>query len=417
MRTIQQHGIQSPRRGFALVYATVVATAIAGLCVALLAINMGASKERVAAQGRQRSFYAAEAGLSDAYMQFDAGLMVPPEEGQTVFLGTPATPVKFGRASYWVTLERLNARQYRLTSSGQDGILRDRLQLVIGEEPSGFFQWSAFGASGVRLDSNSFIDSYDSSQGTYESQVQGGNAFARENGHVGSNQDIVLGSNSEVHGDARPGPNGYLDDTAPGTYISGSTEPVEEEFEMVPIDIPPIPSSGSIAATSDVVVGPGDVHYDSIALEGGSTLVVRGPAQLVVDNLLAKANSTIVFDATNGPIEVYGTANFQLLSNSEVQTVSNTALDVTLLLSGDNQQGSPPDKVDLSSNAEFVGAVYAPNAMFSLGSNFNIYGSIICDRLDLSSNGKIHFDEALLYDGWGASGEYAPSLWRRQPAE
>ena len=88
------------------------------------------------------------------------------------------------------------------------------------------------------------------------------------------------------------------------------------------------------------------------------------------------------------------------------------ALDVTLLLSGNNTTAVPPDRIQLSSNSEFIGAIYAPNAEFSLGSNFIIYGSIICDFLDLSSNGEIHFDEALLYDGFGSTDEYEPTLWR-----
>jgi len=33
----------------------------------------------------------------------------------------------------------------------------------------------------------------------------------------------------------------------------------------------------------------------------------------------------------------------------------------------------------------------------------------------LSSHGQIHFDEALLYDGWGASEKLDTKLWERLP--
>ena len=72
----------------------------------------------------------------------------------------------------------------------------------------------------------------------------------------------------------------------------------------------------------------------------------------------------------------------------------------------------PADKISLSSNSEFVGAIYAPKAKVSLGSNFNIYGSVMCGFLDLSSNGQIHYDEALMYDGFGTTGDFEAMLWR-----
>lgn len=404
------------RRGVALIYATVIAVTIGGLSLALLLMNVSTSKRRVATRNNQRAFYAAEAGLSDAFMQLDESLIDVPVDGPA-FVGTFAAPQAFGTSSYWVEIEQLNSRTYSLTSTGIDGLARERLQLVLAEAPSGFFQWAAFGSDGVVLDSNAFIDSYDSALGTYDSQVQGGNSYARENGHLGSNADIELKANTEVHGDARPGPGGVVDDSAPGTFVSGSTEPTEEPFEMPPIEVPLIASSGTIPGDADVTLGPGPVHYDSITMNGGSTLTVRGPATLVVDDLLMKANSALVFDASNGPIEVHGTGDFELLSNSDVSTISNTALDVTLLLSGNNTTVNPPDRIELSSNSEFVGAIYAPDAEFSLASNFNIFGSIVCGFLDLSSMGMIHYDEALMYDGWGSTDEYEPALWRRMSPE
>jgi len=75
------------------------------------------------------------------------------------------------------------------------------------------------------------------------------------------------------------------------------------------------------------------------------------------------------------------------------------------------------DNIQLSSNADFNGAIYAPNIEYSLSSNFNVFGSIICGRLDLSSNGEIHFDEALLYAGDGDETDYDIALWRKLPLE
>jgi hypothetical protein len=399
------------RRGAALIHAIVIAVMIAGMCMALLFVNLGTSKVRVQGRSEQRSFYAAEAGLSDAYVQLTAGLL-DLEAGEPIQLGDPDLPVPFGTSTYWVALEPIDSRSWSLTSTGSDGRTSSSLQVVVSEAATGLFQYAAFGDEGVVLDSNAFIDSYDSALGFYEDQLESGSDWVNENGHVGSNADIVLSSNTQIHGDATPGPGHVVEDDAPGAYISGSTEPADEEFELIEIVPPPTVTSGAHPAGASLVVGPGDYHYESILMSGGTTLTIVGPCSLVVDDLMLKSNSKLLFDTSAGQVDLYGTGNFQLLSNSEVVTQSNSALDVTMLLSGNNMDKTPPDKVTLSSNSQFVGAIYAPKAEVSLGSNFNIYGSVMCGYLDLSSNGEIHYDEALKYDGFGSTDEYEAVLWR-----
>ncbi len=402
----------STRRGTALIYAVVASVAMAGLCLALLGVNISTGRVRVLTQNTERSFYAAEAGLSDAFMQMTEGLLDVSGEGPH-YVGTPDGPLSLGTASYWVEITELNARSYSLASTGIAGRFQNRLELVVSEAPTGFFQYAAFGDDGVVLDSNSFIDSYDSSEGSYESQVQGGNEFANENGTVGSNADILLKANTEVHGDAIPGPGHVVDDSAPNVYVSGSTDPAEETFELPPIVEPEIESSGTLTGTTNITLGPGEIHYDSILMQGGTTLRIQGPATVIADDFVLKSNSNLIFDASGGPIELYSSSDFVLESNSTVRTLSDSALDVTLWLSGNNMTKRPADSVLLGSNSHFIGAIYAPNAKFRLASNFNIFGSIMCGFLDLSSFGEIHFDEALLYDGWGSTDDYEPALWRR----
>jgi hypothetical protein len=413
MRTIRNNPSRR-RRGAALLVALVVALVMAGLCTALLSVNLSTGRSRVADQGGQRSFYAAEAGLSDAYMQLTSGLISVDKDDPAWVgtIGSPEEPRPLGSSSYWVEMQLLGSRGFLVAATGADNDSRSRLGLVLGKKANGFFQWAAFGADGVVLDSNSFIDSYDSALGTYESQVKGGNDFARENGHVGSNGDILVKSNTEIHGDARPGPGHVVNDSAPGTLITGSTEPLDEPVDLPPIEPPDAVSLGDLVGTSAITMGPGLVRYDSILMKGGSSLTIKGPAQLVVDDFMMNSNTELIFDTSNGKIELYANYDFVLESNSKVITSSTSAVDVTLLLDGNNMK-KPGDTLKLGSNADFVGAIYAPNGQFSLDSNFTVYGSIMCRDLDLSSFGEIHYDEALLYDGWGATDDLEPRLWQR----
>jgi len=142
---------------------------------------------------------------------------------------------------------------------------------------------------------------------------------------------------------------------------------------------------------------------------------VVGPARLIARDFHMRSNSNLIFDSSGGKIEMYVAEDFALESNSRVNTLSSSALDVTLFLNGNNLTGARPDRLELSANSSFIGAIYAPNAEFRLASNFDVYGSIMCGHLDLSSNGEIHFDEALLYDGHGATGEMEARFWRHMP--
>jgi hypothetical protein len=403
------------RRGAALVWVAILAVVLAGMSMALLGMNTSTTKARVETQNQQRSFYVAEAGISDAYYQVNAG-RITPTAGAPALLGSQANPIALGPSSYWAVVTWLNTRSYSIDATGIDGRDQNRLELVMAEVPNGFFQFAAFGADNVLINTNSFVDSYDSTLGPYNSQVTAGNDFANEHGNVGSNNDIVIRSNTEIHGDAIPGPGHVVDDSATNTYISGSTDPASAPFPFPPIVVPPIASSGALVANSTVTLGPGPVHYSSIRVNGGGGLRIVGPSKVVIDDLLMRSNTNLVFDSTGGPIEVYGTHNFVMNSNTTIQNVTNSAVGVTLLLSGDNSAPRGRDQISLSTNGDFIGAVYAPNASFRMPSNFNLYGSIMCKNLDLASYSEVHFDEGLRY-GYGSTHEYAPALWRRMPHE
>jgi hypothetical protein len=411
-----QHRSKAAERGMALVFALTIAVILGGLAWALLVMNLGTEKARIEVRDRQRCFWAAEAGLSDAIFRLNNGL-IDPRDGLPAFLGTAEVPLTQGAQSYWVEIQAAGSRSLALRSTGLHDSEQERLEVVLARAPTGFFQYAAFGAEGVRLESNAFIDSYDSALGPYEDQVQGGNDFALENGNVGSNGDIVLRSNTEVHGDCQPGPGGIVDDSAPRTYVSGSTDPADEPFPMPPIEVPAIPSGGSVVATSDLVLGPGEVHLDSLLMQGGTTLTLVGPATVVLDDYHMRSGAAMVFDASGGEIELHGTGDFVLESNTDMRTISDSAVDVTIFLSGDNMSAGRRDRIELSSNADFVGAIYAPDISYRLESNFDVYGSIICGELILSSNGEIHFDEALLYDGDGDTVDYDVQLWHELPPQ
>src|SRR5688572_9722610 len=119
---------RSNRRGSALLATIVLAIALAGLCAALLTATVGNKKKHVQAGTSQRAFYAAEAGLSDAFMHVTAGSLVP-LAGQTLELGEAAEPIALGTSAYWVeiSIAEDDPRGYSLVATGIDGSVQTRL--------------------------------------------------------------------------------------------------------------------------------------------------------------------------------------------------------------------------------------------------------------------------------------------------
>lgn len=401
------------RRGSALLAVVVMVVMIAGMAVVVLQTDLQLSRSRSDVATNQRAFYAAEAAIHEASVAVALG-EVAVEQGATVALGSEPAPRTLGNADYWTTITRLDSRHYSIVGTAIDGRSRRSQERIMTIAANGFFQYAAYGKEGVELNSNAFIDSYDSTVGPYATQVTSGSDFARANAIVGSDRDIVLSSNTEVQGDAHPGPNGTVDASRPGALVAGSTAPADEEFEFPEIEIPTIGSSGDRNIRQDVVLGPGEVRLESVQVDNGATVRIEGPATIVVSDLLMRSGTTLEFDPANGTIELFAEHDFVLQSNTSVITHSDSAVDVKMYLDGDTRPGPGRDQVELSSNSAFVGAIYAPHAELWLGSNFEIFGSVIAMALDLSSNGLIHYDEALLYDSSSGIRELTSVAWRRR---
>ncbi len=402
---------RSGSRGAAIL-TVVVVLAVALVFLAGLMQVLGSSRSR---QVQQRddltAMYVAEAGLGEAYLAVEQAPV--DQRDAAADLGSEAAPRELGNVSYWVEGEHLGTRVYALRGTALDRLARERIELVVREIPDGFFRYAVFGHEGVMFETSSFVDSYDSSIGSYDSQYDGSAGHAGEHGNVGSNDDITLRTNTEIHGNANPGPLHEVISLGPNTYVSGSTQPAEVDVVFPPISVPSIASSGTANVKKDtLVLGPGEIHYDSIQVSSGGTVELRGPAALVVDDLLLEANTTLRLDTTLGPVEIYGTADFVLRSNSHLVTDSTRPQDSAIFLTSNNIDGHPLHKVEFNSNSEYIGLIYAPNADITIQTMFQIYGSVMARQVHLSSNSAVHYDESLLFDDENGPPVFEQVSWR-----
>ncbi len=392
------------RRGSALVIVVLFLVVLGGLAASLAAFGGTLHKEHARGREYTKSFYLAEAGLNEAY----AHLLT---NGEADVLAM-AYPADLDKGSYLVETvlgsvdPDLRLDRLRMRAVANSGRYSKGVQLMIWKVPTGFFRWAAFGDTGVKIDSNSMIDSFDSKDGPYDHSLP----WVGDFGNVGSNADIVIDSNSSIYGDAIVGPVGALDDSSPGIVVSGMVAAAEVSEVFDPIVVPAIGSMGSLNVVANTTLAAGDYHFTSLEVSPGGTFTLQGPARIVLDDAVVRSNSKWVIDATNGPVEIYAEGDFDLRSNSTVTSIAGQARDISVFITSTNS-GPGASTIALNSNSDFVGTIYAPNADLVIESNFELYGAVRAGSVTLNSNTQLHFDEDLLYDP-GVPLVYERLSWR-----
>lgn len=378
-------------------------TVLATLSMAMVLVTNASHRNSEASKREVAALYAAEAGVTLAV--FDL------EQGGTGTLGGAGAPMVYDESVYWVEATDLGNGLTSLVSTGVDNDAGYRVEVVVEDTSSGMFRWGAFGDDQMTLDSNARTDSYDSSAGSYASQMVNkskGKKYGKAGGHVGSNGGISLDSNAAVFGDAVPGPSSSVN-TKGNSTVSGATTPAPEPVPLAPINLPAIPMSGSWNVGGSKSLPSGDHGYKSLTIDSNSKLTVTGPATLAIQNLVVDSNGEFIVDASGGPVEIYVTDDFVLNSNAIMASKTYTPSDISVYLLSNNIKGS--DTVDFDSNSQLYGTLYAPDALVEINSNFELFGAAMAKRVHLDSNSQIHFDEALL-NGAGGNPELEAVLWR-----
>lgn len=375
------------RRGAAVVVVLVAVSVLGTLSLAMLSQVGSSFRLNQSVRDKTGARYLAEAGLAEAIDSL--------RQGGTGDLGSNPERIDYGGGDYWVETNDLGSGVMSVVSTAVQGRSVTRVELVIENENSAFFTWGAFGDEGLALDSNAHVDSYDSRLGTYDDQTPG------DSGHVGSNADIYLDQNATVNGNAVPGPTGTV--TVDGNaVVTGSTTPADTTQEMPPIDLPSTTSSGplTVAGNTTYSLPAGDHAFDAFELGHGATLEVEGPATVVFQSANLLSNSEVHVDATNGPVEFFVVNDFLMNSNTLMASTTLSPEDLTLHLLSDNvinpDEDVDLDDVELESNSQLYGSIYAPDAYIEVNSNFELFGSLISRAVRLDSWARVHFDMALL---------------------
>jgi hypothetical protein len=268
------------------------------------------------------------------------------------------------------------------------GTGRATLGLVCEPVMTSVAQLGFFTDEDLRLNPDVRLDSYDSSLGTYASQV---NTPLNNQGIVGSNGDISIASGNKIFGDVISGPGGKID-VASGSVVTGGQSARPAAEALPPVEPPPIPLAKPIKYTSGtpMVIPPGVAGYESLSVGKDTKLVLKGPLTVVFGKLMTALNSEVVFDTTDGPIEMYVTDTLDFNTGSLVSTTTQVTADTIIMVS------APEGKnINFGAKSQFYGFIYAPTSEVHISAQYELYGGIVCKELQLAAQGKMHADLSL----------------------
>ncbi len=415
----------SHRSGSVIVIFLALLIIISSVGLAMLRSGVSVTSRQSLALDGKNAFYVAESGLAEAYWGMT--------HGKTGQVGTESDPVYFGGGLFWVDSFPQGDDVYLLQSTGMFGRGSVSLSLAVrarAVDKAGASQ-GVFSRQGIRIAPGVIIDGYDSKEGSYEEQLDL-LGEPKVSGALASNGDIELtGSGTEpviIRGDVHVGPESTLTE-GEGSIITGAATALPELVDAAPVEIPtfsPSPTELTVGSEMPQLLSGEDTEHGKVVVEEGGVLVLRGPLNIVVDELVVESGGELVIDNTEGEVNLFSRNAFLLEGGSDASTTSTDPWRFRLRVgttsgqAGESGTGSESSSLSGPGTTEVGGAiavttanegvvllgtgelhviVEAPDTSVTLGSEMLIYGALTGDTVALESGSTVHVDVSTMKAG------------------
>ena len=372
----------------------------------------------------------------------------------------PPAAASVGGEGYDVQLRKLDFRVDHRTGKALPVVAGEskpvpqatrRIEAIV--KPVSVFRLALFGTRSIDMTNhNPIVDSYDSrdpNKSTYNPLtpwIPGSYLLAKrqENGDIATNGSVINASGAHIYGDAS---------TKTGGAVLGAenvTGVITDDFyqEVLPVSVPraadgsvlgptlgtpsTIGGTTTITATENVVT---NVLVDKITLNGQSTLTIASPpavngviprsyAQIIVSGDINMSGNAQIIIGTNVYVRIFvegsaeftgnGVANPNSPLNFQVYGVDQYRRNAAGEILKDASGNAIIDynKITISGNGGFSGAVYAPHYDIDMqggGTGDHVYASFVGHNISMNGVTSVHYDEALA-DG-ALVGEYKVVSW------
>lgn len=296
-----------------------------------------------------------------------------------------------------------------VAGSGSEQLMRTTRVVLKRDTPPPVFDYGVFGDEGLDLNSNAFIDSYDSRTGAY------GGSNVGFNGNVGTNAVnygcISLDSNARIYGDAFTGPESQPDNiiiTRSNSLITGKKGALSEAKGLTPISVPEglqFMGDYNLGGNSqDTISQSGE--YTSFRLTSNAKVTIAADVTLYITGDFSMQSNTRLEIAEGVTVRLYLGGTFLQSSNTQINNLSKDPTKF-VILGTETFDG----QMQWNSNSQFWGSIYVPRANVNFNSNADFYGSIVARSVNsIASNARIHYDEALSGLDIGAPDDDCPYI-------
>ncbi|MCI0329935.1 MAG: hypothetical protein L0196_03145 [candidate division Zixibacteria bacterium] len=404
-----QNGAKMPagrnQKGFAFVVVLGILLLVTGL--AFVSFSTSDTDRQIASNnlGSSRAFFAAEAAIANAIVK------LADSSWRTGF-----NNLKLGHSSYSLrVVDSTDSAALRdsiiLVSTGKDDENESRIDVLMARTRNKLFKYGAFGDSALYMGGNALIDSYNSDSGSYLAQATNGpdsvgNMYSDNGGDIGSNGQIELAGNTQVHGDAgttdtviASGGNVDIYGTNSSNAPTNTLDPITEA-EMKYAEL----YSGAPAALT--ITGGGSSYNSStkdLTIQGGAGSVTFNKSGVYYFSNVYVASRCEFIIPVGVKVIIYMTGNFTALG----QSIQNTSLKPENL-----QIYSTGDSVSFGGGTGAYLSVYAPDAQIDLLGSSDVYGSFVGNSFYNAGGAKVHFDEDLLHLENPLKPKYRKVAWK-----
>ncbi len=222
------------------------------------------------------------------------------------------------------------------------------------------------GLDSVKISGSVNINSYESSNGTYQSTQS-------NESHVASNGDITLSGSAKIMGDARPGINKEVKTTG-NAQVTGFTSSLTTPMAYDPPQAGPY-NNNAIESHLD---GQGNFK-----LSGSKSYTIPPGTYMVKDfNVSGSAKVTI-----DGEVTLYVTGDLNISGSAPVLDDLPSNFRIRML--------TPGKDVKLSGSSKLAADIFAPLGDVTLSGSQQFYGAIVAKNLTISGSVKLHHDKSL----------------------
>ncbi len=402
-------------RGAALIYALMLMSMIMILGVAIFSrsISERAISERFV--DSTQAFWLEDGAFQEAMFGLNTGNWTSGWAAEGV---NKTKSASLGSGNYTVTVTDIDGSNPQVTAMGSVRGIQRTIEATTVKEivTASLFQYSVNSKGAVTVGGSSYIDSYDSSQGSYG----GGNVFS--NGNIGTLSSsagaISLSGNANVNGNVSIGPGGTVSITqsaaVTGTITDDNTSvinPIEVPAELVSLS-----NSGnySLGGHSTGTLPSGDYKFSSFIVGGSADLTIQGMVRLYLTDSLSVGGTASISVALGATLIIYNDGLSVIHGNG---LVNETNLPKNLQLY--STYVDPGFGVQVTGSSDFYGVIYASDTKVQISGSSDLFGSIVGKEVAVSGNVNVHYDEDLKNGVPGGSGSsstihYRTQSWREQ---